>query len=192
MVGMSPPTGLTNLPAPIPQIMIKTKMAQPPSEAAILIILVEVDTPWDSSACPTGHRQLYVVRYSSRASPLLVERLHSVRAAPAAGGDVQLARDLGAQNLAQKGEFFLAGHRVGDRDAGDGAVVFAQADRAVGVTRCPAQVARLVQVARHLADPLPQGCVVGESLRQTLSDARLQLSGALFENVADERLTADG
>jgi hypothetical protein len=45
MVGMSPPTGLTNLPAPIPQITIKTKMAQPPSEAAILIILVEVDTP---------------------------------------------------------------------------------------------------------------------------------------------------
>src|ERR1035437_9747321 len=161
MVGMSPPTGLTNLPAPIPQITIKTKMAQPPSEAGNLSILFQVDTSWDSCAFLAGHRQLFVVRYSSRASPLLVERLHSVRAAPAGGGYVQLARDLGAQNLAQKGELLLAGHRVGDRDAGDGAVVFAQADRAVGVTHCPAQVARLVQVARHLADPLPQGCVVG-------------------------------
>ena len=104
---------------------------------------------------------------------------------------MQLARDLGAQNIAQKGEFLLAGHRVGDRDAGDGAVVLAQADRAVRVTHSPAQIARLVQVARHLADPLPQGCVAGESLSQTLTNARLQLRVADFENVADERLAAD-
>ena len=67
-----------------------------------------------------------------------------------------LARNLRPQYVTEERQLLLAGNWVGDRDAGDGAVVFAQADRAVGIAHGPAEVAGFVVIARYFADPLPQ------------------------------------
>ena len=67
--------------------------------------------------------------------------LDAVRAAAVARGDVRLARDIGAEHVAEQLQLGLAGRRRAARDVVDGAVVLLEADGPVGVDHGLGQVA---------------------------------------------------